>query len=234
LIYIKNLWAWCASCVILVTLSTISLVAGLFDKSGDTSHIIAGWWGKGIVTVSGIKVDVSGLENVDMSSQYIFLANHQSFYDIFILSAYLPLQFRYFIKKELYKVPFLNMAMWAARYIPIDRGESLSAMKSLKDGLKKIKQGKSILMFPEGTRSKDGKVSEFKRGSMLLASRARLSIVPVSISGTVGIMPKGSFLIQPTDVKLTFHKPIEVQRLTKEGQGELGEKIRNIVISGLT
>lgn len=234
MIYIRNLWTWCASCVILVTLSTISFIAGLFDKSGDTSHIIAGWWGKGIVKVSGINVNVTGLDNIDKSSQYIFLANHQSFYDIFILSAYLPLQFRYFIKKELYKVPFLNMAMWAARYIPIDRAESVSAMKSLKDGLKKIKQGKSILIFPEGTRSKDGKVKEFKRGSMLLASRARLSIVPVSISGTLGIMPKGSLLIQPTDVRVIFHKPIEVQRLTKEKQGELGKKVRSVVMSGLS
>jgi len=233
MVYLRTLWVWCASCVILVTLSTISLLAGLVDSSGNASHVIAGWWGRGIVFVSGIHVDVEGLENITQSDTYVFLSNHQSFYDIFILSAFIPTQFRYFIKKELYKIPFLNMAMWAARYIPIDRKASSSAMRSMKDGIRKIKDGKSILIFPEGTRTTTGDVKAFKRGSFLLASKARVSVVPITISGTFNIMSKGSFLIHPTKVCVKLHKPIEVGKLNKDEQGEFGEKLRDIIISGL-
>ncbi len=233
MLYLTTAWAFLASCVILVVLSSVSFVAGLIDSSGDSSHVIARWWGKGILLVSGIRVHVKGLEHIDPNKQYIFFSNHQSIYDIFVLLAFLPVQFRYIIKRELYKVPFLNLAMWAARYIPLDRGKSFSAMRSLKKAIEALKQGKSIMVFPEGTRSQTGEVGEFKRGSMLIASSTKKPVVPVSINGTFNIMPKGTRLLHHTDVYLTFFKPIEVSKLNKKEQKLLGEDVRSIIVKNI-
>ena len=208
---------------------TLVIVLSFFVRSGKPLHKIARLWGKSILVVSRIKVSVKGLANIDPSSPYIYMPNHQSNFDIPVLLGHLTVQFRWLAKMELFKIPIFGRAMRKAGYISIDRNDRESAFGSLEVAAKKIKSGVSVLIFPEGTRSRDGKIRSFKKGGFVMAVDAGVPIVPVVITGTRAIMSKDKFRIYPGHVSMVIHKPISTSTYTRETKEALMESVRCVI-----
>jgi 1-acyl-sn-glycerol-3-phosphate acyltransferase len=176
-----------------IFLSLIALLISFFDKEGKRIAAIARFWARGQLKVSGITVQVQGAE-ILANPPYAFMCNHQSALDIFALLSALPLSFKWIAKRELFRIPFLGWAMKRAGYISLDRDNPREALKAIDNAGQKIREGTNIIIFPEGTRSDDGRLLPFKKGGFTLALRAKVPIVPVGICGTSILQPKGSFL----------------------------------------
>ncbi len=208
-----------------VVLSIATIVASLFSKTGNTPHRVAGIWGKSILWASRVKVTVRGLSSIDAMQSYIFMVNHQSIYDIPVLLGYLPHQFRWLAKAELFRIPLFGHAMRRVGYISIDRSDRKAAIKSLQTAAEKIKDGVSVLIFPEGTRSQDGRIQPLKKGGFVLAVDSAVPIVPIIIRGTRAITPKNKLQMKPGQVSLNIKKPIESSKYSRKTKDALLEKV---------
>ena len=184
-------------------------------------------WSKSILWVCGIEVKVLGLENLEVEVPRIYMVNHQSYFDIFTLLAHLPVQFKFVLKQELMRVPFLGPAMRRAKYIGIERDDPRKAIKSMNEAADRFRKGASILIFPEGTRSPDGQLQSFKPGGFHLALKAKGDIVPVSIVGTHRIVPKGSLRVQKGKATMVIGKPIPIQEYSKKTMDQLMERVHD-------
>ena len=216
-----------------LVLGLLVIFLSFFVRSGNPMHKIARFWGRSILIVSRIKVSVKGLSNIDRSKSYIYMSNHQSNFDIPVLLGYLKVQFRWLAKMELFKIPVFGHAMRKAGYISIDRNNRESAFESLKTAARKIKSGASVLIFPEGTRSRDGKIHPFKKGGFVMAVDSGVPIVPIVLTGTSSIMTKGSFRINPGKVSMIIHQPIQTSVYTRETKEALMERVRRVICDGL-
>ncbi len=216
-----------------LALGLLVIVLSFFVRSGNPMHKIARLWGRSILIVSRIKVSVKGLSNIDPSKSYIYMSNHQSNFDIPVLLGYLKVQFRWLAKMELFKIPIFGHAMRKAGYISIDRNNRESAFESLKTAARKIKSGVSVLIFPEGTRSRDGKIRSFKKGGFVMAVDSGVPIVPIVLTGTSSIMTKGSFRINPGKVSMTIHQPIQTSVYTRETKEALMERVQRVICDDL-
>ncbi len=211
-------------------MSTCAMLFPLISPGESKVHKIARLWASMLLRLSGIGVRVIGLENVLQRRPQIFMANHQSDFDILIVLAHIPGQFRWIVKKELFKIPVFGRAMRNAGYIEIDRQNHEKAMKSLEEAAQKIREGKSVVTFPEGTRSKDGTIKPFKQGLFHLAIQAGVPIVPISIVGAHEIMPKRSLRIMPGQITMVIDRPVDVSGYTIDTRNELIERVRGIII----
>jgi 1-acyl-sn-glycerol-3-phosphate acyltransferase len=216
--------------VITAFMSFWSVVFSFFPDADNKIHRVANLWAKILLLMCDIKVKVIGKENLLLGKPQIFMANHQSDFDILIALAYIPVQFRWIAKKELFNIPFFGAAMRSAGYIEIDRHNQEKAMQSLDEAALRIRKGKSIMTFPEGTRSRDGEIKAFKQGAFHLAINSGVSIVPVSIIGSGRIMPKRSVKIKSGQIKLVIGEPIEVKSFDIEKRFELIKKVRDSII----
>ena len=207
-------------------LGSLVIILAFFTKSGNTPHLVARFWGNFILFVCGIKVKVNGVARVDPTKSYVFMANHQGNFDIPVLLGCLPFQFRWLAKAELFRIPIFGRAMRGCGYISIDRFNQSSAFDSIARAAETIRNGVNVMIFPEGTRSLDGKIKPFKKGGFVLTVDAGVSIVPVIIHGTYSIMPKNRLLIRPGPVSLDILEPVETSGYTRENKDVLMEKIR--------
>ena len=186
-------------------------------------------WGRIILAVAGVEVSVRGLENIEPGRPYIFAANHQSQFDIFAMQGCLNFDFRWLAKKELFKIPLFGRAMRLAGYIAIDRSHGREALKSLNAAAERIASGTSVILFPEGTRSLDGELHEFKAGGMVLAIKSGVPVVPVGITGTFDILPKGRLLARPGRVTIRVGAPVDTKGLSAGQKHELAVRIHDEV-----
>jgi len=196
-----------------------AIIVSFLTRGGNAAHIVGRLWAKSVLWVSRVKVTVQGMENIDPTAAYVYMANHQSMFDILVLLGHLPVQFRWLAKKELFRIPIFGYSMERVGYISIDRSNRKSAIKSLQMAAKKIAGGVSVVVFPEGTRSHDGKMKSFKKGGFYLAIDSRQPLVPVVIFGSHEIMPKGTLQIKPGRIVLSVNPPVKTtlyQRATKE------------------
>lgn len=205
-----------------LVIAVLTILVFPIDSKGKITHFLSKLFGNGILMIAGVKVFTEGTENLDKSETYIFVSNHQSYFDIPVLMHSIPNNVRFIYKDSLSKIPILGWGMYLGQYIPINRENVREAMKSLKKAAEKIRKGISVAIFPEGTRSHDGKTGEFKRGMFVLADEAKVSLVPTAIDGTYSIMPRGKFRIVPGNVKVTFAEPIPYSK-----DKALPEEIRN-------
>ncbi|HUV49994.1 MAG TPA: lysophospholipid acyltransferase family protein [Anaerolineae bacterium] len=217
--------------VVLVTIffSISAIIVSFITKNSDMSNKVAAIWARFILAASFIKVKVIGLSNIDPSKSYIYMANHQGNFDIPILQAHLPVQFRWLAKAELFKIPVFGYAMGKAGQISIDRSNRKSAFKSLRNAARIIRNGVSVLIFPEGTRSSDGNISHFKKGGFVLAVDSRVPIVPVIIHGLWPLMLKNRVFVRPGKVVLELKKPIESAEYAMKTKDDLLKKVRYVV-----
>jgi len=211
-------------------MSLCALLFPLISPGESKAHKIGNLWAKTLLWLTHIRVNVIGRENVLMNRPQIFMANHQSDFDILIVLAHIPGQFRWIVKKELFKIPIFGKAMKSAGYIEIDRQNHEKAMKSMEEAAQKIREGKSVMTFPEGTRSKDGTIKPFKQGMFHLAIQAGVPIVPISIIGAHEILPKRSLKIKPGRITMIIGRPVDVSGYTIETRGALIERVRGIII----
>ncbi len=209
--------------------SIIAIIVSFFSRSGNSVHIIARVWSKSILFVSGIDVTVEGLANIDPSQSYIYMSNHRSNFDIPVLLGCLPIQFRWLAKAELFKIPIFGRAMRGAGYVKIDRFNRKSAFKSIDQVAAKMKNGVSVMIFPEGTRSEDGNLKPFKKGGFVMAVDSGVSIVPVILGGTRSIMAKGSWRIIPGNVTLSIQKPIATTGYIRDTKDDLIKYVRSVI-----
>jgi 1-acyl-sn-glycerol-3-phosphate acyltransferase len=209
----------------------LGLVVSLFDKAGKRVHLYCAVpWAKVILYVCGIKVQVKGLENVEGLIPRIYLTNHQSAFDVYALLAFLPVHFKFVLKQELMKIPLLGITMRRAGYIGIDRNDPRKAAKSMHEAAERIKSGVSVVIFPEGTRSTDGKIQDFRPGAFHLTLNSGCDVVPVTINGSFRIMPKKSFRINKGSFVMRIGNPIPVKEYSKKDMNKLMALVRDTMI----
>jgi 1-acyl-sn-glycerol-3-phosphate acyltransferase len=206
----------------------------LFLASSRTIHFYCAVpWARTILWGAGVKVQIRGLSDIDKQKAYIFIPNHLSFFDIFSLLTYLPVDFKFILKKELMRIPVLGWAMKRAGYISIDRSSPSKARRTLMRAVERIKGGTSLVMFAEGTRGYNGRLQPLKRGAFQLAMASGVPVVPVAIKGTREIMPKGSFTIRKGSIVIQLEKPIETITYTKQTMPQLIERVSRSITAML-
>ena len=210
-----------------IVLGTVSLVSTLFDRKGDFAHRCARAWSRLILATSGVRVQVSGLERLDPARSYVFAANHQSIFDIPIVFSALPYQLRIVAKDSLGRIPFMGWHLHRAGHLLVDRKnpgpDIVQKMARL------VREGSSLIVFPEGTRSLDGTLGRFKKGSFLVALGAKLPVVPVTIEGSRQVMQKGRLTVRPGEVFVTVHDAVPTEGVRREEVAALAEQVRAAV-----
>jgi 1-acyl-sn-glycerol-3-phosphate acyltransferase len=225
------LWLIPAIAVYTVVLGTLSLGSTLVGGTGRFAHWCARAWSWLILVTTGVRVEVRGLDRLTPGATYVFVANHQSIYDIPVLFASLPFQLRIIAKASLGRFPFLGWHLSRTGHMLVDRRRPDRAgiyawARSLPE------RGLSLIVFPEGTRSRDGLVAPFKGGSLVPAVQAGLPIVPLSIVGSRHVMTKGQLTTRPGDVTLIVHDPVPTAAVAEPGpeaMRALAARIRDLV-----
>ena len=212
---------------------------------GTSATILAIVFGPKIGTVMGILwsrlnsymapmlVEVIGREKIDTTQSYVIVANHQSHYDIFVIYGWMPVDFRWVMKMELRKVPFLGYSCYKIGHVFIDRSHPDKAKASINAAKERIRGGTSIMFFPEGTRSIDGNMHEFKKGAFKFALDMGLPVLPVTIAGSRNVLPAKSMKLFAGRVKLVIHDPIDIGTYSEETMDELMDAARRRIEQGL-
>ena len=218
---------WTTFLVNTFVFSTLTILVCLFDKTGCLAHAwCARSWARSVLFMVGVKLRVRGLDNFDPGRAYILTANHLSLFDVLVLLAGLPIQFRWMAKKEVFAIPLMGWAMTRVGYVSIDRENKEKAWAHLYQAKGKLEEGYSLMFFPEGTRSPDGEMKRFKSGAFVLALHAGVPVAPISIVGTREIMPKRSVLFYPGTVDLVVSPPIEPEGFSLERKEEYVQVVR--------
>ncbi len=208
-----------------LTTITIVLTMIISQKSGT---IIGKIWARFNAYMIPMFIKKTGIENIKKDTSYIVVANHQSQLDIFAIYGWLPIDFRWVMKMELRKVPFLGYFCYIAGHIFIDRSNSASALESINKAKEKIKNGISILFFPEGTRTTTRELLPFKKGAFKFALDTNLPILPVTLIGTMDILPSNTMDLFPGKAKMIIHEPIDISPYNEENMQDLMDKVRTI------
>ncbi|MFA6469053.1 MAG: lysophospholipid acyltransferase family protein [Bacteroidota bacterium] len=212
-----------------VPFSIIAILSLPFDRSGRTYFWCGRTWTTFALVVCRISVKVNGMEKVDPYGNYILVSNHASMFDIPVLMKTFP-HVRIMFKKELSYVPFWGWALRWGHHIMVDRGKGTEAMKSLDRAASDVRSGGQVLLFAEGTRTRDGKLLPFKRGAFALAAKSGVSIVPVTINGSFKILPKGSFDIRSASINVVVDSPVETKQVaTRDDEIKLMKEVQGII-----
>jgi 1-acyl-sn-glycerol-3-phosphate acyltransferase len=183
--------------------------------------------------IAGVKVRVSGREKLIPGETYVFLPNHQGNCDAPVAAHAIPCNFVALVKKEMMKVPLLSRILKAAGFVPIDRLDAARAHASIDRAAVLLKEGRSFLVFPEGTRSRDGRLGEFKKGAFIMAIKAQKPVVPITILNSFAVNPSGSYKINPGIVEVIFHDPIPTVGMNIEERDSLIAATRNSIASAM-
>lgn len=219
------------SYVFLILILLPIVLTSLFRRTADLPHVMARQWARFTLICADTTVEVCGKENIP-SRPAIFMANHSSFFDVFAILGHHDTQFRWIVKKELFRIPVLGLAMQRTGCISIDRDNHASAIKSIDLAAERVRSGISIFIFPEGTRSEDGTIQyPFKKGGFHLALRSGVPVVPIAIIGSRDILPKGGVIIKPGTIRLVIGKPIYPER---HNVASLMEETFNAIEQSLT
>lgn len=223
----RRLWLayglWFNFWLVLLTLvlGTLILITTLFEPQGTLGRKLARLWGRLLLRVLGIPVIVEGREHLVPGKTYVFAANHRSQFDIFVLLVTLPGDFGWVAKKSLFQIPIFGQVMSRLGNVSIDRQNLPEAIKSLNHAADLVQEGRSLIVFPEGTRATSRELLPFKKGVFIMAQKGGQPIVPISISGTMAIQPRGSLHIRPGPIKVVISPPLD----PREFQGRPKEKL---------
>jgi len=212
-----------------ILLSIVALLSLPVEKDGRTYFWAGSTWSKLTLKVCGIKVSARGIENIRPDGAYIFVTNHASMFDIPAIMSVLP-HVRIMFKKELSYVPLWGWALKWGHHIMVDRAKGSEAMKSIDRAAEAIKTGGSVILFAEGTRTRDGKLLPFKRGAFTLAAKSGVPVVPITINGSFKILPKASLDIRPSPIELLIGKPIDTRHVSsRDEEIALMNNVREII-----
>ena len=221
----------------LIVLST--LFAAVFTiicfpwKNGKAPRAVQVFWSRSVIRLLLLPIKVTGRENVDPKQSYVFVANHQSFLDVFAIYGWLPNNFKWLMKKEIRRVPFVGTACAVAGHIFVDRSNPRAALQSMDKVKKELVDGISTVIFPEGTRTKTGEIGRFKQGAFKIAMDMELPVVPITLNGFYKAMPSGQPFANPySHLSLHIGKPIDISQFTdiNDAMVHVREKVEQGVI----
>jgi 1-acyl-sn-glycerol-3-phosphate acyltransferase len=220
---------WIAGLLLTLVLAIVVFILFPFLKKGsDLPHRISRVWAKiAFGFFCGVKLEVSGLERIERDCNYIIVSNHRSYTDIFTASWSMPLDFRWLAKSSLFRIPVIGYAMRVCGYIPIERERSFSASKSLDRTKKVLQTGKSVWIFPEGTRTPKQKLGNFKRGAFVLAKDTGIPLLPVVFVNTDRVFLRPA-VIRPQRVRVLVFPPVYYSDFVKKGKGDCRKTIQMI------
>jgi 1-acyl-sn-glycerol-3-phosphate acyltransferase len=226
---IRTVWVYLNILISVIVVGGVVVIRSFFPARGLS---IYDWatrdWSRWILRAAGVDVEIEGLDNVRLEEPQIFASNHVSWFDVWALAASIPKRNRFVAKKELEKIPLFGRAWKAAGHISVDRGDRSSAIRSLQlAGDRLHKDNISVVIYPEGTRSRTGKLGQFKKGAFMLALQSGVEIVPVAILGTRAIMPAGAWRIRPGRIILRFGEPVRTSDYTASRRDELIAEVRH-------
>ncbi|MCG6914426.1 1-acyl-sn-glycerol-3-phosphate acyltransferase [bacterium BMS3Abin03] len=212
--------------------SVFAILFSLIDRSFNLYFKLSGYFSGGILFLSGIKLKITGLDNFDHNGTYVYVANHASQYDIVTMQKSVPNRMAIIFKRELAKIPLFGWQLTLGPYIMIDRKNIESALNSIEIAKRMMKEKRvSILVFAEGTRSLTGEVQPFKRGAFRMASSVGYPIIPVSISGSNKIMPKGTFKLKSGKIHIHYGIPISTEGISsRQEEIDLMNRVREVII----
>lgn len=210
MIFLRSVIAWVFGSLATSLICFIIFIVSLVDRGSARINRLIVLWARILLALTGVRVTVTGGENVPRQGPVLFVANHRGAFDIPALQHAIPREFKWVAKKSLFSIPALGWSMTLAGFIPIDRQNAQAAYSSMEAAVERIKNGACVLIFPEGTRnSTDEPLLPFKRGSFLLAVKSGVPVVPVAIDGTRDILRKGGFMINPAPVRVRIGMPID-------------------------
>jgi 1-acyl-sn-glycerol-3-phosphate acyltransferase len=218
-----------AATILIFPIACLAMVVTL-DR-GASIWVARRLWSPILLWAGGAKLIVEGREHVDPSRPTVYCSNHQSTIDIPTLFMALPVNFRYLAKQQLRYVPFIGWYLWLAGHIFIDRSNHRRARASLDAAAARIRAGTSLIVYAEGTRSEDGRVLPFKKGSFVLAIKAGVPVCPVTIEGSAKLMPKNRWTITPGPIRVKIGAPIDSRAYTEAEREKLARKVREVVIA---
>jgi 1-acyl-sn-glycerol-3-phosphate acyltransferase len=218
--------------IVTAIMGTISVSSSLFDASGKIQHACAKSWARLVLAICGIRLAVAGQAEFRTDGTYVFFANHQSHVDIPVLLVALPASFRFAAKRELFRIPFLGWHLHRSGHIPVDRQNPHAAVKSFRDASRKLQAGTSLVFFPEGATSLDGRIKPFKAGGFALAERSQADVVPVTIRGSRAVLTPRTYHVKGGVVEVVIGRPIptrayKLRELTARVREEIIEAFEN-------
>jgi 1-acyl-sn-glycerol-3-phosphate acyltransferase len=205
-------------------------VASLFSNGEDRARRYLIHWARISLRLAGLEITVAGVERLDLSRPYVFMPNHSSFLDVLLVFAFIPQNFRSIVKEEFFAIPLMGLTVKSSGQIPLDRKSPRKGLQSIKRAAELLRRGVSIVVFPEGTRSPDGKIHEFKTTLFVLPIRTRTPVVPVLIEGTFEALRSGSVLLKHYPVKVTFLDPVSPECFSDKDRALYAEKVRRRLI----
>jgi 1-acyl-sn-glycerol-3-phosphate acyltransferase len=230
---LRGIYATCVLSVATLVLGIPAIAVSLVRRGSDATMRFGKLWSRIMLSAVGARVTYRGLENCNAHQPCIYIANHQSNVDIWALIRALPPPTRFVAKESIFRIPVLGWAMAAAGFVPIDRSNRSRAVRSLKVAAEKVRSGRSVVLFPEGTRSTTGSLLPFKKGPFHLALQAGVPVVPIAISGSGSILPRRSLRVTPGPVKVSFLPAIEVSEFMPDDYSGLLDRVREALIRAL-
>ena len=214
-----------------IVMGALSFAASLFDKTGRRQHRIARAWAHMLLKVSGVRLEVVGVEKLNPKASYILVANHMSYMDIPAVLAAIPLEIRFFAKRGLFRIPFLGTHLRRAGHLQVVRGDPRASLKILQEAAYRLRrEAITPLLFPEGGRSPVA-LREFKEGAAHLAIKAGVPVVPVGLTGTREVLPMKSVIVRPGKITLRVGDPIETSAMKSHDRAELNRRLREQVVN---
>lgn len=225
---LRALLLWVGIGILTILFGLPAIVAAFIPPRGDWFLSFARGWARSILALAGISV-TRNLDRIPPGRSFVIVSNHESFCDILVLLARLPIRMRFLAKRSIFRVPVLGWSIAAAGFVPVDRGDRRRSAATLEAALRRLRGGRSILVFPEETRSPTGELLPFKNGAALLALRSGLPLLPVALAGTRATLPRDSFVMAAGRVALVAGEPIEVSGIGQGRRRELTQRAREAI-----
>ena len=227
----------CIALPILLVLTILTAIVTIVGSLLGGAHIWGYYpgkiWSQLICLFLLIPVKIEGREKLHDKTSYIFVPNHQGSFDIFLIYGFIGRNFKWMMKKSLRKLPFVGKACESAGHIFVDRSGPKKVLETIRQAKDSLKDGVSLVVFPEGARTKTGKMGRFKRGAFIIAKEMNLEIVPVTVNGPYDLMKINTYFLNPCKLELIIHEPISTKDLNEDNMSEFIDNCREIVYSGL-
>jgi 1-acyl-sn-glycerol-3-phosphate acyltransferase len=229
--FLRSLGIWAVIVLATILCGLPAMLLSWVPPRGELALKIGRIWSRIILGASGVRVRLLHSERMPRTGGYVVAPNHESFYDILVIFTTVPLSLRFLAKRNLFRLPFLGWAIAAAGFVPVDRGDRQRNAATIETSLQRLAAGRSLIVFPEETRTRTGDLLPFKAGAALLAIHAGLPILPMGLAGTFRIQKRGGFTITPSEVAVAVGEPIEVTGLTAKDRAAVTQRLRESVAS---
>ena len=223
--------------IVLTVFTALFTICFVHWRNAEFVHREQQFWSKACFWLMFLPVSIDGIEHIKPNQSYVFVANHQSMYDVWLVYGWLPVVFKWLMKAELRRIPFVGTACKAAGHIFVERSNAKASVESLREIEKQLTGGVCTVIFPEGTRTRNGEIGRFKRGAFQIALDLGLPVIPLSISGCYEIMPKGAIAVHHHPAHLHVGEPIDLKQY-RDAEGNIDanaaiDAVRNAVIAGI-